>query len=51
MPENEFQIATSEYGLTFASAMMKNNFYGVQFHPEKSGAPGIQLIKNFIELC
>ncbi|MFA7289703.1 MAG: imidazole glycerol phosphate synthase subunit HisH, partial [Melioribacteraceae bacterium] len=37
MPENEYQIATTEYGITLASAIMKNNFYGVQFHPEKSG--------------
>jgi glutamine amidotransferase len=44
------QIATTNYGLDYASALQKNNFYGVQFHPEKSGKTGEQVLKNFIEL-
>ena len=44
------QIATTNYGLTYASALQKDNFYGVQFHPEKSGKAGEQILKNFIEL-
>jgi glutamine amidotransferase len=44
-------IGTTEYGLTFTSAVQHNNFYGVQFHPEKSGSAGLQLLKNFIERC
>lgn len=43
-------IATTNYGQTYASALHKNNFYGVQFHPEKSSKAGEQLLKNFLEL-
>ncbi|MBA3663013.1 MAG: imidazole glycerol phosphate synthase subunit HisH [Bacteroidetes bacterium] len=42
-------ISTTDYIVPFSSAVKKNNFYGVQFHPEKSGISGEQLIKNFIE--
>ncbi|MFZ1978702.1 MAG: imidazole glycerol phosphate synthase subunit HisH, partial [Bacteroidota bacterium] len=41
----------TEYGMKFTSAARKNNFYGVQFHPEKSGQAGLHLLKNFVELC
>lgn len=44
-------IATTEYGINFSSAINKDNFYGVQFHAEKSGEIGKKLLKNFIELC
>ncbi|VAW25669.1 Imidazole glycerol phosphate synthase amidotransferase subunit [hydrothermal vent metagenome] len=50
VPLNKDVIATTEYGLTYASAMQKDNFYGVQFHPEKSSTAGAQLLKNFLEL-
>lgn len=43
-------IATSDYELQYASALEKDNFYGVQFHPEKSSKVGEQLLKNFLEL-
>ena len=43
-------IALSANGREFAAALSKNNFYGTQFHPEKSGDVGEQIIKNFIEL-
>lgn len=43
-------IAITNYGLNYASALQKNNFYGVQFHPEKSSLAGEQLLKNFLEL-
>lgn len=46
----EGTIAISSNGRTFAAAINKDNFYGAQFHPEKSGAVGEQIIKNFIEL-
>ena len=42
--------ATTEYGTRFSSALQKDNFYGVQFHPEKSAATGEQILKNFLAL-
>lgn len=42
--------ATTEYGVRFSSALQKRNFYGVQFHPEKSASVGEQILKNFITL-
>lgn len=49
-PLNENCIATTNYGINYATAIQKNNFYGVQFHPEKSGKAGELIIKNFLEL-
>jgi glutamine amidotransferase len=43
-------VAVTNYGIEFSSALRKNNFYGVQFHPEKSGKDGEQLLKNFLSL-
>jgi len=43
-------IATTDYVLPYSSALQKNNFYGVQFHPEKSATVGETILKNFIEL-
>ena len=40
----------TEYGINFSSALRKENFYGLQFHVEKSAAAGAQMLKNFIEL-
>ena len=50
LPVNANTIASCEYGTPFTAAVNKNNFYGVQFHPERSGKAGAQLIKNFLEL-
>ncbi|MBB1274364.1 imidazole glycerol phosphate synthase subunit HisH [Psychromonas sp. SR45-3] len=50
LPVNENTIASCEYGSPFTAAVNKENFYGVQFHPERSGKAGAQLIKNFLEL-
>ena len=47
---NEFTAATTEYGELFSSALYKNNFYGTQFHPEKSGEMGERLLRNFIKI-
>lgn len=47
---NDDTIGTTEYGVTFASAVKYKNFYGVQFHPEKSGEAGEQLLRNFLNL-
>ena len=46
--KGEHTIATSEYGIPYSAAIHKNNFYGVQFHPEKSAAAGLQVLKNFL---
>ena len=48
--KGEHTIGTTEYVQPYSSALHKNNFYGVQFHPEKSAAAGEQILKNFIEL-
>lgn len=50
LPLSEHTIAETEYGARFSSAIQKDNFYGVQFHPERSGKAGAQLIKNFLEM-
>lgn len=49
-PVNESTLATCHYGIPFASVVEKDNFFGVQFHPEKSGQNGEILLKNYIEL-
>lgn len=43
-------ISATDYGLNYASALKHKNFYGVQFHPEKSSLAGEQILKNFLEL-
>jgi imidazole glycerol-phosphate synthase subunit HisH len=43
-------VATTDYVLPFSSALQKDNFYGVQFHPEKSADVGRKLIENFLKL-
>lgn len=46
---NENTIATSQYGVDFSATIARDNFYGVQFHPERSGENGALLLKNFVE--
>ena len=46
----EHTIAVTDYVQPYSSGLNKNNFYGVQFHPEKSATAGEQILKNFIEL-
>ncbi|MBC7868196.1 MAG: imidazole glycerol phosphate synthase subunit HisH [Gloeobacteraceae cyanobacterium ES-bin-316] len=43
-------IAKTNYILPYSAALQKNNFYAVQFHPEKSGVVGETILKNFIQL-
>ncbi len=43
-------LSETEYGVVFASSINQNNLYAVQFHPEKSGKPGLKLLENFVEL-
>jgi glutamine amidotransferase len=51
VPITEYTIASTNYGIMFSASINKNNFYGVQFHPEKSGKVGLQILRNFIKLC
>ena len=43
-------VAETNYGVAYSTALQKGNFYGVQFHPEKSSKAGSQLLSNFIAL-
>jgi glutamine amidotransferase len=43
-------IAVSDYGTEFSAAIAIDNFFGVQFHPEKSGEVGERILKNFLEM-
>lgn len=47
---DKYTIASTDYGQRFASMIHSNNYFGAQFHPERSGAVGAQILKNFMEL-
>ena len=47
---NLYTLASTQYGVQFSAAIRKDNFFGVQFHPEKSGTAGETLLKNFVNL-
>jgi len=49
--ERDAVLATTDYGISFVSAIEKGNLYAFQFHPEKSSKDGLKLLKNFGELC
>ena len=48
---SDFTIATTDYVNPFSASLHKNNFYAAQFHPEKSGEIGENILKNFLEKC
>src|SRR5574338_46289 len=48
--DSQYTIAKCDYGLEYAAAIKKDNFYGVQFHTEKSAEVGDKIIKNFLEI-
>jgi glutamine amidotransferase len=49
--EPAYVLAETEYDGSYASAVRRENFWGVQFHPEKSGPYGLRILKNFVERC
>ena len=50
VPVNTYTAATTDYILPFSASLHKDNFYATQFHPEKSGSVGEQILKNFLQL-
>lgn len=50
VPDSQYTIARTDYGIPYASAIQKDNFFGCQFHPEKSSDAGQRILKNFLEL-
>lgn len=51
LPAEDVTIADTVYGMRFASAVRKGAILGVQFHPEKSGRPGLRLLSNFVRIA
>ena len=51
LPAEDVTIADTVYGMRFASAVRKGAILGVQFHPEKSGRPGLMLLSNFVSIA
>lgn len=51
VPVNPYSIAVTDYVHPFSAAIRKNNFYAVQFHPEKSGKTGEHILRNFLNLA
>jgi glutamine amidotransferase len=50
VPDGDYSLAASEHGTPFAAVVAAGNFMGMQFHPERSGALGAQLLRNFLSL-
>lgn len=50
-PKDEFVIGTTTYGRPFCSVHGRDGLWAVQFHPEKSGTPGLKLLANFHDYC
>jgi len=50
VPVSDWTLATSDYGAAFSAVIARDNYYGMQFHPERSAAVGAKLLKNFLEL-
>jgi glutamine amidotransferase len=50
VPTGEWTLATCDYGAPFSAVIGRDNFYGMQFHPERSAVIGAKLLQNFLEL-
>ena len=51
VPAEEYVIATTTYGRPFCSVHGREGLWATQFHPEKSGRPGLKILKNFADYC
>lgn len=49
--DSQAVFAYTDYGFELPAAVQKGNVYGTQFHPEKSGPNGLQVLKNFYKIC
>jgi len=49
--DGQVKVAYTDYGAPLTASVQKGNIYGVQFHPEKSGNQGLQVLKNFYAIC
>ena len=51
LPEPEYVLGMTDYGVEFASVFGREGLWAVQFHPEKSGPPGLRILRNFYDYC
>lgn len=51
LPESDYTTSVTDNKISFSASLEKDNYYGVQFHPEKSSDAGLKLLRNFLELC
>lgn len=49
MPEGDVTVGQAEHGIEFAAAVARDNVFGTQFHPEKSGEPGLRIYENLVK--
>jgi imidazole glycerol-phosphate synthase subunit HisH len=49
-PPGEYTLATADYGGSFSAVVQERNFYGSQFHPERSSRVGAQILRNFLKI-
>jgi imidazole glycerol phosphate synthase glutamine amidotransferase subunit len=50
VPESDRAAAVCTYGLPYTAVLESANVFGVQFHPEKSGPTGLQIVKNYVDM-
>ena len=50
VPVGDYSLATDDYGGAFSAVIARDNFHGMQFHPERSATVGAKLLKNFLDL-